>query len=422
MSRIYFKNASSPSSYLVINGRTIEKISDKPIDGDFDKEFDLCGKTILPGLIDMQVHLREPGFEYKETIKSGSLAAAKGGFTSVACMPNTSPTIDSKEVLMDVMAEIETSAKVEVLVIPAMTKNLAGKEVVDYKAYSDLGVVAVTDDGMGIQDDEVMREVFTKAMEENLSVLQHCEFDHISNGGSIHEGIYSKSHGVKGIPSESEWKMVERDINLLREIGGHYHILHASSARTLDLVREAKKEGLNVTVEVTPHHLLLCDENIPNLDPNFKMNPPLRSKEDLLALQEGLIDGTIDMVSTDHAPHAVHEKEKSLEDAPFGVVGLETAFPLLYTHFVASERMTLDQLVSLMSLNPQAVFNIKRGRLEEGALADLIVVDTQNEKNVSIEDFVSKSQNSPFIDWKLKGWPVMTIKSGEIVYKENHEL
>lgn len=421
MSRIYLKNATAPHSFLVIDGRKIEQISQTPIEGSFDKEVDLKGKTIFPGLIDMQVHLREPGFEYKETIESGSMAAARGGFTTIACMPNTSPAIDSKEVLMSVMAKAETSAKVEVLVIPAMTKDLKGKEVVDYKAFKDLGVVGVTDDGKGVQDDEVMKKVFQNAAELGLSVLQHCEFDHISNGGSIHEGEYSKTHGVKGIPSDSEWKMVERDIELLKQTGGHYHVLHVSSEKTLELVRDAKSQGLNVTAEVTPHHLLLCDEDIPNLDPNFKMNPPLRSSKDREALINGLVDGTIDMVSTDHAPHAVYEKEKSLEEAPFGVVGLETAFPLLYTHLVKTGKMSLERLTEVMSYAPQDVFKINRGRLEVGALADIAVIDLESEKEVSVEDFESKSQNSPFINWKLQGWPVMTIKAGEVVYGQSHE-
>lgn len=420
MTTLYLKNAVAPKSYMLIENERIVAISDKPIEGDFDEVVNLEGFTIMPGLIDMQVHLREPGFEYKETIESGTLAAAKGGFTTIACMPNTSPVIDSREVLMKVMGLIETNAKVEVLVIPAMTKDIKGEVMVDYAPYKDLGVVAITDDGKGVQNDKVMEEVFKQAHTFNLSVLQHCEVNEISNGAAIHEGEYSRRHNIKGIPSSSEWKMVERDINLLRKTGGHYHVLHASCKETIHLVNLAKKEGLHVTVEVTPHHLLLCDEDIPNLDPNFKMNPPLRSKEDREALVQAFINGEIDIVTTDHAPHSDEEKSRSLEDAPFGIIGLETAFPLLYTSFVQTKKMTLESLINVMSLNPQKLFHTPRGELREGALADLVVINTNDERAVTPKEIFSKSHNTPFMNWKLKGWPELTIKSGKIVYRSEN--
>lgn len=372
------------------------------------------GLTAIPSLVDMQVHFREPGFEYKETIESGSLAAAAGGFTQVAIMPNTNPVIDNAETLHWVQEKIKETSKVDVHIIPAMTKGLKGNLLANFQEYKNLGVTAITDDGHGVQNDFVMEDIFKTASKLKLSILQHCEVNSLSEGAPIHQGKYASQNKIKGSPGESEWMMIERDLAMLKRYGGHYHVLHVSSKKSVELVRQAKKDGMNVTCEVTPHHLFLCDEDIK--DSNFKMNPPLRSKEDQEALIEAFLDGTIDIVSTDHAPHSKEEKEKNLYDSPFGVIGLETAFPLLYSYLVLERKASLDFVVKAMAKKPREIFNLKGGLIQEGETADLTLINTETLKEVNKESFYSKSENSPFIGHQLKGWPEYTIKSGEVIY------
>ncbi len=373
------------------------------------------GLKAIPGMVDMQVHFREPGFEYKETIESGSNAALAGGFTQVAIMPNTRPTIDSIEMINRVRERIKASSKVDVHIVPAMTKSLEGKELCNFKEYKTKEIFAVTDDGIGVQSDEMMDLVFANAAKYKLSVLQHCEVNEISNGASIHDGKYAKENELKGIPSSSEWKMIERDISLLEKHGGHYHVLHVSSRKSLELVESAKKRGLNVTCEVTPHHLFLCDEDIK--DSNFKMNPPLRSKDDMFALQEAFLNGVIDIVSTDHAPHSIEEKNQSLEEAPFGVIGLETAFPLLYSYFVKEGRCDLKHLVKTMSSKPCELFHLDGGEIKVGKRADITLIDDESVLKVDEKSIYSKSMNTPFVGRSLIGWPSMTIKEGVVSYE-----
>jgi dihydroorotase len=380
-----------------------------------DTLIDADGLTAIPSFIDMQVHFREPGFEYKETIESGSLAAAAGGFTQVAIMPNTNPTIDNLETLLNVKNKIKESSLVDVHIIPAMTKGLKGKEICNFKEYKENGIFAITDDGIGVQSDEMMEKIFKEAAKYNLAILQHCEVDSISNGGSIHEGTYSKKKQIKGIPSSSESEMIKRDIDLLRKHGGHYHVLHVSAKESVDLIRLAKKEGLKITCEVTPHHLFLNDEDIKNS--NFKMNPPLRSIEDMQSLQDAFIDGTIDIITTDHAPHSIKEKKKMSEEAPFGVIGLETSFPLLYSYFVAESRCTLKYVVDAMSTRASEIFNLPANDIRIGENANLTLINTGQVSHVNQAKIYSKSSNTPFMNHLLKGWPQFTIKKGEVIYE-----
>jgi len=372
----------------------------------------------IPGLIDMQVHLREPGQSEKETIESGTKAAARGGFTTVACMPNTNPTLDSEDVLCTLEKKVEEVGQCKVLIIPAMTKKIAGDELTDYEMYKRKGYIGVTDDGRGVQSDSVMLEVFKSAAKNNLVCFQHCENESISKGAPVHLGVASEKLGVSGQKGMAESDMVRRDIELLEKTGGRYHVLHMSSHESLNFVRSAKEKNLNVTCEVTPHHLLLCDEDVKKEDANFKMNPPLRSSLDKRELNKAFISGEIDFITTDHAPHTPAQKALGIQEAPFGIVGLETAFPLLYTHYVESNKMNLERLVETMSLRPKKLFGIENGDGTVGSNADLCLFDKDSVKIVDENKFFSKSKNSPFIGEALKGWPVLTICEGEITYKD----
>lgn len=379
---------------------------------------DVQNKWIFPGFIDMHVHLREPGGEAKETIETGTMAAAKGGFTTVACMPNTRPSLDTKERIQFVHDKRATEGYVNVLPLGAITLNQLGKELTDFAAMKEVGIVAVSDDGVGVQSSYMMKQAMQKAQSMALPVVAHCEDDTLILGGSVHDGKFAKEHGIQGIPSESESIHVGRDILLAEATGVHYHVCHISTKESVRLVREGKKAGISVTCEVTPHHLLLCEDDIPGLDPNFKMNPPLRSREDQEALIEGLLDGTIDIIATDHAPHTAEEKAKGMKLAPFGIVGLETAFPLLYTHFVQKGILTLAQLVEKLTAKPADLFGLASGRLLEGSTADITIVDLEKEQEIDPNQFASKGKNTPFGGWKCAGWPVMTLVNGEVVWSE----
>lgn len=410
------KMAAGKIVEIYLNSTPNQNPSSKEIEKEIET-LDLEGKLILPGLIDMHVHLREPGYEYKETIATGTKAAARGGFTTVACMPNTKPVLDSVEQIQFVRQRAEETASVQVIPIPAMTQGMQGKKLCDYQAYRETGIFAISDDGNGVQDPEIMRQIFEAATPYQLVVMQHCECNHLSSGGVLHEGEKSRKEKVKGIPSASEYEMIRRDLEWVRKWKTRYHVLHLSTKEAVQLVREAKKEGLPVTAEVTPHHLLLVDEEIPGLDTNFKMNPPLRSKEDRKAVIEGLADGTIDIIATDHAPHSVEEKARDIYHAPFGVVGSETAFPLLYTHLVLKEKaLTLSQLIECMSTKPAQIFGLPGGKIEIGAEANLTVIDLESESPVEPQNFCSKSRNTPFPGWPLKGWSRFTFWKGEKVW------
>lgn len=383
---------------------------------------DVGGRLISAGLIDLHVHLRQPGFEAKETIATGTHAAARGGFTTVACMPNTRPIADSPEVVKRILKLGEQEGKVRVLPIGAITVGERGEELTDMVALKKAGIVAVSDDGVGVQSSRMMKEAMQEAVRLNLPIVAHCEDDTLAAGGCVHEGGFAARHGLNGIPSEAEAIHVGRDILLAEATGAHYHVCHISAESSVRLVREAKSRGLRVTAEVTPHHLLLCDEDLPGPDPNFKMNPPLRSKEDQVALLEGLIDGTIDIIATDHAPHTEVEKATSMEEAPFGIVGLETAFPLLYTHLVLTGKISLAELIEKMTQRPAELFGLTNGKLVEGGVADLTVIDLKEEREIDPATFLSKGRNTPFAGWKVKGWPMLTMVEGHIVWAETDVL
>jgi dihydroorotase len=379
------------------------------------------GHFLAPGLIDPQVHFREPGLEYKEDIESGSKTAAKGGFTTVISMPNTTPTADNFDTVKFMWDKQKEVGLCRVYPTGAVTFGLKGEAITDFSKLKEAGAIALTDDGRGIQSDEVFKEAMIEAAKLNLAILDHSEDESLSLGGAIHKGEHSKKYGVKGIDSMSESVHVERGCRLSGETGCHYHVLHISTKESIEHVRIAKSKGHKVTAEVSPHHLILCDEDIPereagHLDPNWKMNPPLRSKEDRQACIEALMDGTIDAVATDHAPHAPHEKAKEIHEAPFGIIGLETAFPLMYTDFVKTGKISLERLVHLMTKGAADIFNLPLGTLDIGAPADITILDIENSEMVISDSFASKSKNSPFIGRELFGHAKLTLLQGKIVY------
>ncbi len=381
-------------------------------------EIDGEGKLLAPGLIDMHVHLREPGFEHKETIATGTAAAAKGGYTTIACMPNTKPVTDKAEVVKLILDKAEEANGVKVLPYAAITYNELGRELTDFAALKAAGAIGFTDDGVGVQNAQMMKDAMKLAASLDMPVIAHCEDDSLVVGAAVTDGEFARKHGLKGIPNESEAIHVGRDILLAEATGVHYHVCHVSTEQSIRLIRMAKSIGINVTAEVCPHHLILSDEDIPGMDANWKMNPPLRSPRDVEACIAALEDGTLDMVVTDHAPHSAEEKAKGMELAPFGITGFETAFPLLYTKFVKTGRWSLELLVQRMTADPARVFRLDTGRLEQGAIADLTLIDLNEERIVDPDTFLSKGKNTPFTGWKLQGWPVLTIVDGQIVWSE----
>jgi dihydroorotase len=387
-------------------------------DETLDRVIDVGGRLIAPGLIDMHVHLREPGFEYKETIETGTRAAACGGFTTVACMPNTNPPLDAADRLAQVLKRVREAGFARVLPFGAITVGQSGQELTDMEALKAAGVVGFTDDGVGVQSAFMMKEAMKKAEALGLPIVAHCEDESLAGGGCVHDGAFAAHHGLKGIPSSAESVHVARDILLAKETGVHYHVCHISTFESVWLVREAKRQGIRVTAEVTPHHLLLSDEDIPEPDAIWKMNPPLRSPRDREALIEGLKDGTIDIIATDHAPHAMEEKERGMAEAPFGIVGLETAFPLLYTHLVLKGILTIQELIDKMTRKPAKLFGLPYGELAEGKPADLTVIDLEKERTIEPDRFQSKGRNTPFAGWRVKGWPVLTMLEGSITWAE----
>ncbi|MCA0174377.1 dihydroorotase [Bacillus sp. RAR_GA_16] len=398
----------------------IEKI-EKKIEVGVHQTFDAKGNLLTPGLVDLHVHLREPGGEHKETIETGTKAAAKGGFTTIAAMPNTRPVPDNAETMQQLMNRIKETASVRVLPYGAITIRQLGEELTNFEGLKSNGAFALTDDGVGVQNAGMMLEAMKRAAASNLAIVAHCEENTLINGGSVHEGRFSKENGLKGIPSVCEAVHIARDVLLAEAAGVHYHVCHISTKESVRVVRDAKRAGINVTAEVTPHHLLLSEDDIPGLDTHYKMNPPLRSKEDRDALLEGLLDGTIDFIATDHAPHAENEKAQSMEKAPFGIVGLETAFPLLYTHFVEKGTFTLKQLVDWLTVKPANAFGLEYGTLNIGVRADITIINLTAQEDIHPESFVSKGKNTPFTGWTCKGWPTATFVNGKIVFKKESD-
>lgn len=403
---------------ILIENGIITRIADVIEQDTVENVRDVEGRIITPGFVDLHVHLREPGGEKKETIETGTLAAARGGYTTVAAMPNTRPVPDTKEQLEWLQNRIKETAKVRVLPYASITIRELGEELTDFKSLKDAGAFAFTDDGVGVQTAGMMLDAMKKAAELDMAIVAHCEDNSLINKGAVHEGVFSKKHGVNGIPSVCESVQIARDVLLAEAAGCHYHVCHISTKESVRAVRDAKRAGINVTAEVTPHHLLLCDEDIPGLDTNYKMNPPLRGREDRDALIEGLLDGTIDFIATDHAPHTEEEKAWKMTEAPFGIVGLETAFPLLYTHFVQSGKMALKQLIDYLTIKPCETFGLPYGKIEVGSMADLAVLDVEKEEEIDSSTFLSKGRNTPFNGWNCKGWNVLTIANGKIVWEK----
>lgn len=404
------------TAILVQDGR-IEAIGES-ITSNGAQLIDGKGQLLSPGFIDVHVHLREPGGEHKETIETGTKAAAKGGYTTICAMPNTRPVPDSAENFSHVLDLVEKNALVRVLPYGSITIRQAGKERTDIEALKNLGAFALTDDGVGVQEAGTMLEAMEEAAKFNIPIVAHCEDNTLIYGGVMHKGKRSEELGLKGIPSVSESVHIARDILLAEAAGAHYHVCHVSTKESVRVIRDAKKAGIQVTAEVSPHHLLLCEDDIPSNDAAWKMNPPLRAKEDMMALREGLVDGTLDFIATDHAPHTEEEKSFGFEKAPFGIVGLETAFPLLYTHFVKTGDWTLKQLLDYLTIKPAQVFGFEFGKLEVGAPADLVILDLEKEQEIVKETFVSKGKNTPFNGWACNGWPHLTMYNGEIVWQE----
>ena len=365
---------------------------------------------ILPGFCDVHVHLREPGFCYKETIASGTASAARGGYTAVCSMPNLNPVPDSKEHLQVQLDAIEKDAKIAVYPYGSLTVGQMGAVMADLDGMAK-DAIAFSDDGKGVQDENMMRDLMLRAKRLGKIVVAHCEDNSLLRGGYIHDGVYAKEHNHRGICSESEWGPIARDLKLAKETGCAYHVCHISTKESVALIRAAKREGVDVTCETAPHYLVLCDEDLQE-DGKFKMNPPLRSAADRDALIEGILDGTIDMIATDHAPHSQEEKSRGLEKSAFGIVGLETAFPIMYTEFVKTGRMTLARLVELMCINPRKRFGITS---DVGYTAWNI----EKEYTVNPDEFASMGHATPFAGKRVFGENLLTVYNGSVVYKKN---
>ena len=364
--------------------------------------------AIFPGFCDVHVHFREPGFSYKETMETGSLASARGGYTAVCTMPNLNPVPDSVAHLKLQQALIDEGACIHVYPYGSITVEEKGEVMADLEGMAP-NVIGFSDDGKGVQSDEMMKEAMLRAKALGKMIVAHCEDNSLLRGGYIHDGEYAKAHGHKGICSESEWGQIARDLKLVKETGVSYHVCHISTKESVELIRQAKLEGLDVTCETGPHYLVM-DDSMLQEDGRFKMNPPLRSKEDRDALVQGILDGTIDMIATDHAPHSAEEKAKGLEKSAFGVVGIETAFPILYTYLVKPGILTLDKLVDLLVINPRKRFNIPLG-------CEYSIWDLNAEYKIDPAEFLSMGKASPFTGWKVSGRCMATVCDDKIVYK-----
>ncbi|UXR70332.1 dihydroorotase [Staphylococcus sp. IVB6246] len=405
---------------VLIEGKKVKQIAPAIEATDDMTVIDAKGQFLAPGFVDVHVHLREPGGEHKETIETGTLAAARGGFTTVCPMPNTKPVPDSVENMDRLNQLISDNAHVRVLPYAAITERQAGKQHVDFKALTEEGAFAFTDDGVGVQEAAMMYEAMQKAKEQGKAIVAHCEDNSLIYGGAMHEAKRSAELGIPGIPNICESVQIARDVLLSEATGCHYHVCHVSTKESVRVIRDAKRAGIHVTAEVTPHHLLLTEDDVPGDNAMYKMNPPLRSQADKEALIQGLLDGTIDCIATDHAPHAADEKAQTMTRAPFGIVGSETAFPLLYTHYVKTGEWTLQQLVDYLTIKPAETFNLPYGCLAEGELADLTLINLEDEFEIKAEDFLSKASNTPFLGEKVYGNPVLTMVEGDIRYEGEH--
>lgn len=410
-----FLNGKYEKKDILITDGVISKISDLiPEDG--QEVIDAEGKLVNPGFIDVHVHFREPGQTHKEDIASGSRAAARGGYVMTGAMPNTDPVPDTVERFAHQMELNREKSVINILQYAPITKNLKGSEIVDLEKMKELGAFAFSNDGHCVSKASTMREAMKRIAAMNSTLAEHIEDDSLF-GGVINEGKVAERLGLKGIPSVTESSQLARDLVLAHDTGVHYHACHVSTAMTVELIRDFKKKGTNVSCEITPHHLLLCEDHIKEDDALYKMNPPLRSKEDKEALIKALQDGTIDMIATDHAPHHHDEKNKGFAESAFGITGIEIAFPLLYTYLVKKEVISLEKLIELMTINPAKSFNLDSPEIAEGKTANLNMIDIENPYTIKKEEFLSKSSNTPFIGEKVYGNVLLTICNGKIVYK-----
>ena len=389
------------------------------IDIPADRTISARGKIVAPGLIDMHMHLRQPGDEESETIQSGSAAALSGGYTTIACMPNTKPPLDSPKVIDSVLSEAQRINLVKVLPIAAVTIGREGKDLVDFEALMAAGAVAFSDDGHGIQKSSLLEKALRKLRDMGALLIEHPEVARLARNGQVHDGSASRSLGVPGIPSAAEVEMVERDIRLAVRTNGRVHLAHLSCADSVKAVRAAKKEDVAVTAEVTPHHLLLDQEQVLGGNTSFKMKPPLRTQGDRKSLVSGLADRTIDVIATDHAPHSAQKKDAPFEEAPFGAIGVETSVGVLIERLIHTRRITWPTLIAALTSNPAKILGIDRGTLAVGAVADVVIIDPMRTWTIEPARFHSKSRNCPFKGWRIRGKVVIVIADGEIKYEED---
>lgn len=407
-------NTDKTGDIFIENGKIVSKLStpaDKIIDGK--------NKIAVAGLIDIHSHLREPGQEEKETIATGTMSACKGGITTVFCMPNTKPPTDNAPSVEYILMKSQKEGKVNVFPIGCITKNSEGIELAEIGILKKAGVVAVSDDGFPVKNSQMMRRALEYTKMFSIPVIAHCEDKELSKNGVMNAGKNSMILGLRGIPNQSEEIMVARDIMLCELTSGHLHIAHVSTAGSVELVRQAKKKGLNVTCETCPHYFTLTDDAVKTYDTNYKMNPPLRRQKDVEAIKQGLSDGTIDCIATDHAPHTFEEKNKEFDLAPFGIIGFETLLPLVLNELVYQKVLSFKDAIAKMTVNPAKIFSLKqRGTLQIGSIADIAIIDTEYKFEYKKEDILSKSKNSPFIGRIFKGGAVMTIVGGKPVWSQ----
>lgn len=414
--RAYIGNKFIKSDVLIKDGK-INSLGTSISSAGVNKVIDAMDKYFLiPGFVDVHTHLRQPGFSYKETIKTGSMAGARAGYTQLCTMPNLNPPPDCPENLKVQTDIIERDAVIGVIPFGTITKGRRGDgEIIDFESIADR-VAGFSDDGTGVQSEELMEKAMTECAKIGKIISAHCEVNSLLNGGYIHDGEYCRIHNHKGISSESEYAQIERDCRLAEKTGCQYHVCHISTKESVDIIRKAKARGVKVTCETGPHYLTMCDMDLLE-DGRFKMNPPLRAEEDRLALIEGIIDGTVDVIATDHAPHSAEEKARGLAKSAMGVVGLETAFAVLNTKLVKTGIITLERLVEIMSVRPREIFGIEGGKIEVGQPADLALLDADRVWTVDPQKFVSMGKATPFKDWELQGENLLTIYRGEIVYE-----
>lgn len=412
-------NLNEVMDILIDDGRIINM--DNDIDAnqyEVEEIIDARNLLVMPGIVDVHVHLREPGFEYKETIESGTHAAVKGGVTTVACMPNTKPAIHSKEVVEYIKEKAKEADNCNVEVVGAITMNIAGESLAPIEELMAAGIVGISDDGRTTMNDDYMFEAFKIAKKYKLPLVSHAEDHNVTQGACMNKSEKSDAFGVKGMPTTAESDIVKRDIDICQRAESKLHIAHVSAAESLEHIKRARNEGISVTCEVGPHHFILDDSIIDVNDASSKVNPPIRSKKDMESMVAGIIDGTVDAIATDHAPHDVESKSKGFEKSAFGISGIETSFALSYTELVKNNKITMDRLISLMSTNPAEILGLDKGKLEVGKVADIAIIDLEASYIIDSSKFISKGKNTPFNGRQVYGVVQYTLVNGKIVYKE----